>query len=76
MKWNKVQENPPEIGRPIIAKDRNCFFCSILQCLQKMVGISISQIKHLTIERMLTQNYGYPPQSIEKESLLWQQVNL
>lgn len=25
MKWNKVQENPPENGQPIIAKDRNCF---------------------------------------------------
>lgn len=25
MRWNKVQGNLPEIGRPIIAKDRNCF---------------------------------------------------
>lgn len=25
MKWNRIQENPPKIGQPIIAKDRNCF---------------------------------------------------
>lgn len=25
MKWNRIQENPPKIGQPIITKDRNCF---------------------------------------------------